>query len=807
MGGWGSDLRYAIRMIRRQPGTSAMAVVALALGIGLTTVMFSIVQGVILRGLPFEDADRIQHLTLASPANPRGRSASLHDFIDWRARQQSFESLEAYTAFTMTVTGAHGFPEQVRGARITPGTLRALRTTPLLGRDLTDADAVPGAPAVILIGHQLWQSQFQLRPDAIGQTVRVNGVPTEVIGVMGPRFGFPNSQHAWMPLTISPPETRGAGTFVSVIGRLRPGATEQQAMAELAGISAQLAAEHPENTDTRAAVAPFVRTTIGNEVVSILFTMLGAVFGVLLIACVNVTNLQLARAAARTRETAVRVAIGASRWRIVRQLVVEGLLLSIAGAVVGLALAWAGTTMFSRAIVDTNPPFWIDVRLDPVVLLFATAITVTAALVSSLVPGWRLAGTDVNGSLKDEGRGSTSLRMGRFTRGLVAVEVAVSCVLLVVSGLMVRSIVESSRFTVPFATRDVFVGGVPLDSRVFPERADVDRALARITEDVRGIPGVRAVAFGSGTPRAGMGGPLQIEGQTYASPDARPRAGSLFASTQYFDVLRVKPLLGRVFTDSDIEGSQPVAVVDESFAQRHFPEGALGRRIRFEPDGATGSSAPPAPWLTIVGVVPTLAEAGASNQPTEMVFRPTAQTTARFLTLFASTSGDPMAIAGDVRCVLAGVGEGVPVTNPASLAAQLWQDGWPVRVFGGLFMAFGVAALFLAAAGLYGVMAFGVRQRTQEIGVRMAMGAARGAVLRMILWQGGWRVGLATAVGLLPGWQVGRLMGALLRNVSPGDPLVLSLTAGTMLMTGVAACLAPALRAASIDPIVALRGD
>lgn len=799
MGGWGQDLRFAGRMIVKQPGTSAMAVIALALGIGLTTVMFSIVQGVVLRGLPFEESDRIQHLTLSSPSNPRGRSINVHDFVDWRTQQQSFESLEAYNGTTLTITGGGGLPEELRGARLTPGTFSALRVQPAIGRAFSDADAVPGAPAVLLIGHTVWETRFQSRAEVVGQILNVNGVPTEIIGVMPPKFGFPNSHNAWVPLSVTLSDVRGQGMFMSVFGRLKPGVSVERATAELVGISTQLATQHPENKDTRASMGPFIRETLGNDVISTLLTMLGAVFGVMLIACVNVTNLQLARAADRTREVAIRVAIGASRWRVVRQTLVEGLLLSAAGALAGLAIAWAGTDLFSRAIVDTQPPFWIDVRLDPVVLLFVTVITVSAALVSSLVPGWRLARTDVNNSLKDEGRGTTSLRMGRFTRWLVVVEVAVSCVLLVVSGLMVRSIVEYGRTDAPYATEDVFVAGVLFNSRVFPERTDIDQAQAQIDEALRRIPGVRAVAFGSGPPRAGEGGPLSIEGKTYDSPDARPLALLHYASPQYFEVLRVTPRLGRVFTTADGASAPPVAIVDESFAREHFPEGAIGRRIQF---GEADS-----PWLTIVGVVPTLADPGASNQPTATVFRPTTQVAVRGATLFLSTTGDPLSVTPEVRKVLAQVGEGLPLNQPDTLAGRQWQEGWPVRVFGGLFMAFGLAALVLASAGLYGVMAFAVRQRTQEIGVRMAMGAERGGVLRMILWQGLWRVTLATLVGLVPGWQVGRLMGEILRNVSPSDPLVLSLTAATLILSGAAACLAPALRAASVDPMVALRGE
>lgn len=808
MGGWWQDLQYAGRMIGKHRGTSLLAVVALALGIGLTTTMFSIVQGVILRGLPFEGSDRIQFLQLALPSNPSGRNMSAHDYVDFRSRQQSFESLEAYTQSTLTLTGAVGYPERVQGALLTPGVFKALRVTPIVGRDFLESDAVAGAPPVIIVGHSVWQTQFQSDPNVVGRVITVNGKPTTVIGVAPPKFKFPNSQNAWMPLLLTLPAKRATGTSVSAVGRLKEGVTAARATVEMETIAAQLAQDYPENKDKRARVSDFVPLAIGEEVVSTLMTMLGAVFGVMIIACVNVTNLQLARAADRTREVAIRVAIGAGRWRIVRQILIEGLVLSAIGAGLGILLAWGATDLFSRAIVDTDPPFWIDVRLDPTVLLFVSLITITAALVSSLLPGWRLAKTDVNGSLKDEGRGTTSLRMGRFTRWLVVVEVTVSCVLLVVSGLMTRSIIQNSRFDVPFATEDVLIGGVPLDERSFPKAPDYARGVALVEEKLSRLAGVRAIALATGYPRTGGGSPLQIEGRTYESDDDHPRTQVIYNSTRYFDVLRVKPMMGRVFDSSDTEGGQQVVVVDQAFAQQHLPEGAIGRRIRFGEQTDKGTQFDSAPWLTVVGVVPALAGNASGRQVNTLVFRPLSQSRSRGFSVYvAASSGDALALTSSVRTALAEIGEGTPLNNPRTLAQDIWQQGWPMRVFGGLFMAFGVAALILASAGLYGVMAFGVKQRTQEIGVRMAMGADRRGVLRMILWQGFWRVALAVAVGMIPGWRLAILMGELIRGVSPHDPLVLSLTAATLLASGLLASLVPALRAASVNPIVALRGD
>lgn len=808
MHGWWKDVSYATRAILKRPGASALAVVTLALGIGLTTIMFSIVHGVILRGLPFEDSDRVQMVWIAGADSPQfNRNAYWHDVVDWRAQQQSFERLEGYTQTSFTVTGG-GFPERMRGARLTPGLLTALRAAPVLGRDFTEADAVAGAPPVILLGHTAWQTRFSSDPDAIGKVVYVDGVPTTVIGVMPPGFAFPQSQNAWLPFTMHLPPTRRTGATVQVVGRLKPGVSVKRAAAEMGAISDQMATQHQENKNLRAQVTPFVERVAGRDVVGTLFTMLGAVLGVMVIACVNVTNLQLARAAERTRETAIRTALGAGRWRIVRQTLVEGLLLSSAGAGVGIAMAVGGTALFMRSIADTNPPFWIDVRIDPVVLMFVIGMTVTAALVSSIVPGWRLAKTDVNGVMKDEGRGTTSLRMGRFTRWLVVVEVTVSCMLLVVSGLMIRSIIQNSRFDVPFATDDVLIGGATLDSRTFPKVPEISRGLMQVEERLSQIGNIRTFALGTGYPRAGGGWLVAVEGKAYDSPQSYARTEHLTVTSSYFDVLRISLTQGRGFGPQDTESSLPVAIVDESFARQYLQGHALGQRIRFGNETEKGVTFDNAPWLTVVGVVPELADDAFGNQRNTHVFRPMAQSPVRSFTIFAASTGqDPLVLVNPIRSALADIGEGTPVQNPRTLAQSIAQEGWAARVFGGLFAAFGVAALVLASAGLYGVMAFGVRQRTAEIGVRMAMGADRTGVLRMILWQGMWRVLLATVVGVLPAWRLALLMGDLLRGVSPTDVTVYATTTATLVLSALVACLIPALRAASVDPMVALRGE
>jgi predicted permease len=786
-------------MLVKRPGTSAIAVIALALGIGLTTVMFSIVQGAILRGLPFEGGDRLMLLSRAPLTNQNNRQwVTLHDFVDWRARQQSFEGLAGFSQGSAVISGDAAFPERVGSARMTPNMLSLLRVRLVRGRDLNEADAAPGAPAVVLIGHRVWTSRFGGEASVIGREIRIDGTPTTIVGVLPESFGFPQTGELWLPMPIEPPAERGRGGTVRVIGRLREGVSQEQAAAELRGIAGQLAQEHEANREFTARLGPFVKESIGDDVVSTLFTMLGAVFGVMLVACVNVTNLQLARAVERTKEVAIRTALGAGRWRIIRQLLAEGVLLSAVGALLGIGIAKAGTAAFMRAIVDTQPPFWIDVRIDPTVLAFVTAITVTTALVSSVLPGWRIARADVNAAHKDETRGTTGVRMGLFSRWLVVVEVTASCVLLVVSGLMIRSILQTSRFDYPFATEDVFVAQVSLPGAT--EAAQRSLQIEQLEQRLARVPGASAVALATSLPGQTGSAPISVEGAEYASEDERPRAGRVSVTTGFFDALRVTPKAGRGFTDEDRVGALPVAIVDDTFARLHLAGGPpLGRRFRYGDDTQ--------PWITVVGVVPDLNEGRRTGQPTATAYLPIAQGSPSSFAVVVSTPNDPLAMTSAVRAAVAEVNDRAPVSRPNSLSGELWQQGWPFRVFGGLFLMFGIAALVLAAAGLYGVMSFSVRRRTQEIGVRLALGASRGTVLRMVLWQGFWRVAVGVVAGLVPGWLVGRMMVALLANVDAADPVVHIATAGTLLTAGTLACLAPALRAASVDPLTALRRD
>ncbi len=795
------DFRLAIRSLRRQPGMALLAIIALGLGIGLTTTMFSIVNGAVLRGLPFPESDRILHMAPFSIAEQDDRDSNIHTFAEFRDRQQSFEQLAAFQFQTPNVVGPSGVPARYVGAAVTANTFRLLQVAPVAGRDFTDDDSRPGAAPVVIIGDKVWQEQFDRSPDAIGSSLRVNGVVMTVVGVMPPKFRFPGTHDLWPALVVDPVGTKfGEGPGLETIGRLKPGVSMDQAGAEMATLWRQLEQAYPERYpggDT-VEVKTYVEEFLGSETISALTTMLIAVLGVLVIACANVANLVMARAASRTREMAVRTAIGAGRWRVIRQMLVEVLVLAFIGALAGLALAQIGIVLFNRAIVDTNPPFWLDIRIDGMVLLFVLLSTLTAALVAGVVPALRASRVDLAAVMSDEGR-TTGLRMGRFSRVLVVGEIAVSFGLLVMAGLVIQSLVNAASPDFGFAMRDVWSARVVLPPGDYPDdnrrRQFADTLLTRM----RQLPGVGSAALATTLPMGGPRWAVSLPGQHYETDLERPQAHGVIISNDYFRALRVSMVEGRMFDDRDRETGAPVAIVNQAFARRHYPQGAIGQRLAL--------TAPrPVDMREIVGVVPDL---GMGQEPgdtlSEAVYVPLAQVPASGLALIAEVSGRPLDLSGPARDAVSAIDRNLPIFNIETVEQGFESDTWPLRVFGSLFLAFGFAAMFLATVGLYGVMAFSVRRRTQEIGIRMAMGAAAGDVLRMVLKQGLRQIAIGIALGIGLGAALGSAMRLLLFRVQPHDPWIFTTIALILAGTGMAACLVPARRAASVDPMAALR--
>ncbi|HKI00351.1 MAG TPA: ABC transporter permease [Thermoanaerobaculia bacterium] len=795
------DLRYGVRKLLKEPGLSALCILTLALGIGLTTTMYSIVHGV-LRDLPFEKPEQLLHVERSNPTRGiRSMPAMGRDFLAWREQQSAFQGLSAFYTGTANLSGTAGEPERYAGAFLTPDALDTLKVKPLLGRGFRPEDGKPASPAVVILGHSLWQKRFRGDAKILGQTVRINGETPTVIGVMPAGFEFPVRQDLWLPLRLDPAEiARGEGPELEVFGRLKEGESLEQARAELTTIAGRLGAEHPKtNQGVLPVVKPYTEEYTSKQAGNMLYVMLGAVFGVLLIACSNVMNLLLARAAVRSREVAIRSALGASRSRLIVQLLVETFVLSLGGALLGLGLAGLGVRLFRDAIAGIDPPYWIKVEIDPAVVLFVFGLTLLASLLSGIIPSLKASGGDAGILLKDESRGSTGLRIGRFSRALVIAEVALSCGLLVAAGLMIKSVINQQTKDYGFATREVLTAKLDLESDYASQPARL-AFFESLQQRLAAAPGVQSAALTSFLPaNKARVEAMSVEGTAYARDEDRQGAYSLVVTPGFFATLNV-PVQGREFGSQDRRDGQPVMVVNQTFAKLFLPGGnPIGKRVRIGPADSAE------PWRTVVGVVPDLYVSGPENKDPEGMYIPLAQSDAKSMALVARAAGDPLALTPAVRREVAAIDPYLPLYGVDTLAEVIRKRTWFVGVFGALFMAFGFAALFLATVGLYGVLAFSVSRRTQEVGIRMALGAQAGEVLRLIFRQGATQLAVGMALGLALGLGLSKLLQAILFGVEPWDPTIFIAVALVLGATGAAACLIPARRAAKVDPMMAMR--
>lgn len=801
------ELRAASRIITRSPGTAVIAVLALALGIGLTTVMFSIVYGALYRGLPFADADRLLHLERANPSQDiESMGVPIHDYLDWRDAQGSFEELAAFYTGTVNLSGGDR-PERYRGAFITANGFEPLGVRPAVGRLFAEGEDVPGAPPVVLLSHHVWRDRYDRDPAVVGRTIRVNGEAATVVGVMPEGFRFPILEDVWVPLRLDPAElARGEGTWLEVYGRLREGVTVERARAEMSTIAQRIAGEHPEtNEGVVPLIKPYTEEFIGPEETRVLWVMLGAVSLVLLIACANVANLLLARTTVRVRDLAIRTAIGAKRSRIVGGLLLEALVLALAGLVLGAGIAWGGIELFDRAVADTNPPFWLVFDLDLPILLFMAALTGGAALVAGLFPALQASSADVAEILRDESRGTSSFRLGRLSRVLVTAEVAFSAGLLAASGLMMKGMVNLRGLEYPFATENVLTARLALFESEFPEEEQVQGFYRDLVTRLRSATGSPA-SLTTALPGLGSGGQrIALEGEVYATEEDRPFLRRVVVAPGFLEVFDVGVLQGRALDERDGREDLPAAMINESMAERHFEgQDPLGRRFREGPDDEKGV------WRTVVGVVPDLYMEGVGNPDAdpEGYYVPLAQVEdARFMSIVVRARGDALSLTPTVRETVSALDPDLPLYYVDTLQGAIDDSTWFYGIFGTLLATFGVAALFLASVGLYGVMAFSVSRRTREMGVRMALGAAARDVLRLVLRQGAIQVTVGLLLGLGLAVLLGQGLQLILFEVKPWDPVVYLLISAVLAGTGILATAIPAHRATRVDPTEALRQE
>ena len=808
------DLKFALHLIVKDRWYSAVAIIALALGIGVNATVFTLVNAVLLRGLPYKDSGQLYMLT-AQPAKGGRSPISPFELEDWRSQSKSFSALAGMSNTGVNIADDRAAPQSVRATRLTANAFGLLGQQPLFGRDFAPGDDAPGAERVVLLGYALWKNRYGDDRSIIGKALRVDGKPATIVGVMPEGMMFPSQSEMWVPL-VRAPEDKRSSRYVQVFGRLRSDVSRGEATTEMNGIAARLASSYPDTNKEhpKVNVETFSERFNGGEIRTVMLAMMGAVTFVLLIACANVANLLLSRSVHRSREIAVRIALGATRWRVVRQLLIESICLGVMGGAIGLGLAMIGVRLFDRAVEGSGKPYWVIFTFDATVFSFLAAICVLTGVIFGLAPALQVTKTNVNDVLKEGGRGNAGGVRARWLTGtMVVLELALTLVLLVGAGLMIRSFMKLYTLDLGIKTDNLLVIGVGLSNTKYPN-ADARRTFYdNFGPRLATIPGVQSVAFTTGVPPFGANSrQYELEGGPVRGPEQEaPRVSTVTVSPEFFDTVGVQIRRGRGFTTTDGNAGAETVIINERFAAEVFKNAdPIGRRLRFvQAPPAAGQPAPAAPvWRTVVGISPTIRHANSQDaEPTSVIYLPARQDPPGFSNVMIRTALPPGSLMTAVRDQLRSVDPDQPVQNVQTMAQMLARQMWPYRVFGSLFAIFAAIALVMSAVGLYAVMAYSVTQRRTEIGVRMALGANGGDVRWLILRRGLWQMGLGLALGLAGAFGLSRVLRTLLVQVTPTDPLTFGVI--TVLLTGVAlaACIIPATRASRVDPLVALRAD
>ncbi|MEY2479318.1 MAG: putative transport system permease protein [Verrucomicrobiota bacterium] len=822
------DVRVGLRVLFKDKSFCFLAVLVLALGICGVTTQFTVVNAFVLRGFSFPHPEQLMNVGLIDPqATPQnnnfgaGQIPSSQDYEDMRAAQQSFAMMAAYlNGSTINVTYKNN-PQRYTGGYVTEDFFKIVNVSPILGRDFTADDNKPGSEKVAILGHEIWQRDFNGDPKIVGQAIRINGRAATIVGVMPPGFKFPISEQLWVPFFNEfPVKPRGdpAGIGPQIMGRLKPGVSVDQANAEFVGLAKRMAKDNPKTNGqlVSASVQPLLNTFTGPQLRQTVFAMLGAVLAVLLIACVNVMNMQFGRAALRAKELAIRGALGATRWRLVRQMLTESFLVATMGAVVGVAMAFWAVDLLVRA-TDALPfplPYWVVFQIDAPVLAFTVAIVLLATIFSGLVPALLSARGNAAEMMKEGGRGNSSRLVNVITRVLVIAQIALTAALLIAAALQVKSIQNQIKLDYGYDENGVYCARMGLFEGDYPTSEARQQFFVKALRSLRSNPAFEKASM-TGRFRMTFGGfgQYEVDGKSYVTDRDRPQGNFEFISDGYFATVGLKILDGRDFTIEDNDAKQPVAIVNTSFAKKYFGhESPLGRRVRlFNP-------AQPQPWRAIVGVVPDTLMQGPFNQETDQsgFYVPIlgVPPSPQFVTVVVRPHPGQRAetLAAPLGKAVAELDSNLP-TYFGGTPARLHDEILGVnRITATLFTIFGVAAFVLSAVGLYGVMSFSVTQRTQEFGIRMALGADAARIFRMVMKQGAWQlmIGLVLGTGaaaLLLGVLAAAALQNILFKVNALDPFIYFAVAALLTAVAAASCFVPARRATRVNPMIALRAE
>ncbi|MFO1450830.1 MAG: ABC transporter permease [Opitutaceae bacterium] len=828
------DIRIGLRVLAKEKGFCALAIFVLALGICGVTTMFAVVNGVLLRGFNFPQAEELVDVQMVDPANfsPTNFNSRMTtaDFAELKAQVTSFAAFAGYLNGSTINMTHNGVAQRLTGGYVTHDFFRTLGVKPVLGRDFLPEEDKPGVNKAVLLTDALWRREFGADPGVLNRQIRINGRSASIIGVMPPKFSFPGNEELWVPVnTEFPPRPRTDRgiNFISVIARLKPGVSHETASAEVSTYARQFAAAFPETNQqfTQGWVRPLIQVFTGGQLSQLLYTMLAFCLGVLLIACVNVMNMQFGRATLRTKELAIRSSLGASRLRLVRQMLTESLLLAFLGAVIGVALALWSTDLLQQATTNlANPiPSWMRFKVDAGVLALVAVATGLSAVISGFVPAWLASRTSAVEVLKESGRGNTGRSMGIITRGLVIFQIVVTSILLIGALLQTQSILNQQKIDYGYDTTAMTGARVGLMEGDYPNSESRRLFYEKLLRELQASPELEAVALTNRFRMVFSGqSPVEIEGKVYAQDSDRTVAQMENISPGYSEVLRQRLLDGRDFTESDSDQKLPVAIVNTTFARKHFgTESPIGRRFRSTQQNGTA----PGPWRQIVGVVSDVRMIGPFNNQSDnagyyvpffaAAAGPAAEAALapQFATILARAKGATRgeAAAQAVRAVIRKVDPNLPAyfveTPKISLDRFIAQN----RIIATMFAVFGGVAIVLAATGLYGVMSFSVNQRTQEFGIRMALGADTRSILTMVMKQGTWQLTLGLFVGLGISLLFALLAEQGIQNflfeIRPSDPLTYVSVALLLGFVATLASLVPALRATQVDPMVALHAD
>ena len=819
MGLW-EDVRFAGRLLLKDKWFTLVAAVALALGIGVNATVFTFVNAVLIRGVPMPDAARVMAIDSTDRVRNRNMGVSYLDFRDWRDSTRAFDLISAYTGNIANVSDEGQPPERYGGAQVDAMAFRIMGQQPVLGRGFTPEDDRPGATPVAVIAHGVFVNRYGGNPSVIGRSVRINDMPTTIVGVMPDGFKFPFNTDVWLPLgTVQDLEKqrRNARTW-QVFGHLAPGVTREQAQSELINISRKLEADNPDtNKDVQARVRTYHEAQNPVQIKTMFQSLMGAVAFVLLIACANVANLLLSRSTNRAREISVRISIGASRWRIIRQLLIESVMLAVISGLAGLGIAALGIEWFDRATVDAGRPYWIQFTMDGTVIAFFALVCLGTGILFGLAPALHVSKTDVNEVLKEGGRsGSAGVRARRWTGALMVAELTLTVVLLAGAGFMIRNFLTLYRFDLGIDTSQLLTMNLALPDRKYPSLEQRLAFYEQLQQRLKANPQIENVTVTSNIPmQGGFLRILNIEGKPLDQGQQAPRVTMLTVDPRYFKTIGLPLQRGRDLTDEDGMTGRETAVINQRFAALHFPnEDPIGRRITLSIDLQGG--APPAGGIpmsltaTIIGIVPNVRQRDMNlPDPDPIAYLPFRTDPRGFMALLVRSTGDPRAMTPILREEVRAVDADLPLFGIRTMDEQLAQVRWPFRVFGTMFAIFALIALMLSAVGLYAVTAYAVAQRTQEIGIRMALGAQSKQVSWLFLRRSFVQLAIGLTLGVAGAFGVGQVFqsGQLLVQNSGRDPITIGGIATLLALVAIAASVLPAKRATRLDPLIALRRD